>query len=486
MLRKNTLSLLILGLCAAMFGYMAWIRGNEALWNDEIYTLQYFVLKGLPSVLTDYHVPNNHILSNILHWGWLKLLGIQEIGSLLDHAWKIRIVSGLLSVGTLVVLYRCGQLIYSKFGGLIAVLLASSMLGFGSFAFQVRGYALSMLLMSVLMYSALKVIRQGYFSRGAWNTIAACTTLLLYSIPSNLYPIMAIGAMLLLVLGLKEKSAWIQVSTAFGAGAILAVALYWPVMDQVLNNDYVKSGKPLRAIHVKNLQIFLEHLGGWKLLTLPLLAWGAWVLQKDGHLRKYWWLLGGTVLLPFLISMLRGDEPPPRAFVVLLPVFVVLLTLIWSAATDKLAQKKELYSFLQVGGVAICIGSLWLADRDAKKEVANGMVERILLQSINYGYYQYYYKPNEEYDLFKQKYPGQTLIIETAEQHDMPVYLNHKQIKSVPLDSIYPMMEQQNTIFVSTRYPKNFIQNMEKMKGGWRCTYLQNQIRYPRIVVCKK
>ena len=85
MLRKNTLSLLILGLCAAMFGYMAWIRGNEALWNDEIYTLQYFVLKGLPSVLTDYHVPNNHILSNILHWGWLKLLGIQEIGSLLDH-----------------------------------------------------------------------------------------------------------------------------------------------------------------------------------------------------------------------------------------------------------------------------------------------------------------------------------------------------------------------------------------------------------------
>lgn len=483
--KSTTISAIIWVLSVAMFGYMAWIRFDEDLWNDEIYTLQYFVLKGLPTVLTDYHVPNNHILSNVLHWIWLKILGIQDIGEVLDHAWKIRIVPGLLSLVALGVMYRCGQLLH-KHGGLITVFIVCSMLGFGSFAFQVRGYAMSILLMSFLMYGCITVVKQGHFERKSWILVVASTLLLLYSIPSNLYPIVSVGIMLVLSLGFKQKSTWIQVSTAFGCAVIISIALYWPVLDQVLNNDYVKAGKPLRSIHVQNFSIFISHLIGWKFLLLPILAWGAWILSKDKVSYKIWWLLMGTILIPFIISMLRGDEPPPRSFVVLIPVLALLLTQTWSAALDQLSISSKYYNPLQVMGILVSLFAFWMAHREAQKQVANGMIERILLQSINYGYYQYYYKPNEEYNLFKQKYPDQTLVIERSEDHDMPVYLKHKQIKSVPLDSIYPMMENQNTLFVSTRYPKNFIQNMEKMKGGWKCFYLQPQIRYPRIIVCKK
>ncbi len=482
-----TADIALLFFCALLFGSMAWMHGNEALWNDEIYTLQYFVLKGLPTVLGDYHVPNNHILSNVLHWGWLRLLGIDTLDPLLDDAWKIRLLPGLLSAATLYVLYRCGRLLAGKTAGWAAVILLLTTLGFGNFAFQVRGYPLTMLLSTGLLYGALRVWRDGQCDWKSWAGMAAATTALLYTIPSNLYAAVAAGGVLTALATWKSPPLGLKVASAFAAGAVVALALYWPILHQVTHNEYVQTGKPLQAVHWQNLKTVLSHTLSWRLLLLPVVAWGCWLLRKDSAQRGALLLFAGVFILPFLISALRGDTPPPRSFLVTVPALLLFAAYGWQAALAGLSSQKTLVSGLAAGGILLCLFTYWHDYRDARRRIEKGMMQNMaFLQDINYNYYQFYYRPNEEYDLFKQKKDRPVLIVETAEDHDMPVYLKRKGIDFLPLDSIYTRLRTQNTLYVSTRYPRNFIQNLQKVDARWQCFYLQPEVRYPRIVVCQR
>lgn len=483
MVRFSTIQWLVLGLCVVLIGFQGWLRLNEALWNDEIYTLQQFVLKGLPTVLTDYHVPNNHVLSNIFHWLWLKLTGVSAIGPLLDNAFKIRLLPAVFSLVTLVFVFRAGRQLQGIPGGLAAVLILSSTLGFGHFAFQVRGYALSMMLMAILLDQSLRTYAEGRIHLQRGIILAALVAALLYTIPSNLYPVLALGGSLAGVLVMRSKQAALSVAAAWAGGAALSLLWYFPVLGQVFNNTYIEAGAPFRGVHIDNAMLFFRQAGGLKWLALPMLLWSAWKAQSDVRQRMIWFLLSGALFLPFVLSAIRGDEPPPRAWSVLLPVLALWLANGWQYAVSSINKWPLAWS---VAGVLICVVSFFRSYDDAKHQIEQGMVNVVLLQGLNYGYYQQYYDPNAEYNLFKQKYPNETLVIESAEEHDMPVYLEYKQIKHLPLDSIYNYMETHQTMYVSTRYPKNFIKNMEKMKGGWRCSYLQPSIRYPRVIVCQR
>jgi hypothetical protein len=105
---------------------------------------------------------------------------------------------------------------------------------------------------------------------------------------------------------------------------------------------------------------------------------------------------------------------------------------------------------------------------------------------LNHNYYQHYFNPNAEYDLFRKKFgTNQLLILESSEQHDMPVYLQHKQQAFVPLDAIGSYLQKRQKIYVSSNYAKAFMREMSKMKPSWNCRYMQNEPRLPRIIVCE-
>ena len=473
--------------CALLFGSMVWMHGLEALWNDEIYTLQFFVLKGLPSVLGDYHVPNNHILSNVLHWGWLRIMGISTLDPLLDNAWKIRILPGLLSIGTLYVLYRCGSLLAGKMAAWAAVIMLLTTLGFGNFAFQVRGYPLTMLLSALLFYGALRVLHFEKCDWKSWAGMASATAALLYTIPSNLYAVVATGALLTILTTWKSVPLGLKVASAFATGAVAAFTWYLPILDHVINSEYIQTGKPLQAVHFKNFKIVLSHIVSWRFLLLPMIVWGIWLIRKDRVQRSALIFFAGVFLLPFLISALRGDTPPPRSFLVLVPALTLFAAYAWQASIKGLQHKKNLDLLLIGASILVCLFTYWYDYHDARQRIEKGMMEnRAFLQNINCNYYQFYYCPNEEYDLFKQKKGQSTLVLHSAEAYDMPLYLKRKGINFVPMDSIYTRLANQNTLFVSTRYPRNFIQNLKKVDPRWQCSYLQPKVRYTRIIVCQK
>ncbi len=72
---------------------------NLDLWWDEVYSLDFFVFVLLKTVVTDYHLPNNHIFANLLNHIYVYSLGLDDI-SLLENPWKIRILMLVYAVIT--------------------------------------------------------------------------------------------------------------------------------------------------------------------------------------------------------------------------------------------------------------------------------------------------------------------------------------------------------------------------------------------------
>lgn len=473
-----------------LFAHAAWLHGNEDLWNDEIYSLRFFVFKGLSVVLTDYHVPNNHIFANVLHWLWVQLPGCGDMGALLDDAWRLRLLPGLLSAVTAGLLWQAASKNWGRHAGGIAVLLLLSGITFGNFAFQVRGYALSMLAGSGLLYGALNLFQKKHISFHVSVLVALSTAVLLYTIPSNLYFVLSVGAMALLTCNWREpigRAAALWFGGAMVAGALIAIAWYVPVLDRIFNNEYVAGSGAFRGEHFGNMATTLEHFFSWCWMLLLLLLPGWWfAVQEAGLRRRQAILLAGVFFLPFLFSALRGDNPPLRAFLVQLPAFVLLLTLGWISATDKIGMKSLWQRVAMVLPAIYCLLCYPYAVYKTRQTLEQGLDKLVRYQDLNYNYYQYLYAPNRELDLFRQKYASATLIIETSEPYDVPIYAQHKKVRAVPLDSIQKHIERDPVLYISTMYPRNFIREMQKLTPAWDCSYLQPEVRYPRIVVCRR
>jgi hypothetical protein len=478
-----------IALLSALALSAAWFHLNEALWNDEIYTLKYFVDRGLLTVLTDYHVPNNHIFANAGHWLWTRLTG--PLDALLDAPWHVRVWSALLSAGAVALTMRAAARSWGARAGWLAGLVLLSSLTFGNFAFQVRGYPLSLLLAAALLGLALRAVAGERIRAAEAGAAALLTAGLLYAIPSNLYYVVALG--MLTALGTGWHTAERRVSALWwagglAAGAVLTLAVYAPVLDAVLHNEYVEAGQGGTGMAGGQFAQTLAHFTGWRYLLLLPVAAGWWRLaagRVPDPQRRQLALLLGVVVVPFVLSALRADTPPLRAFLVQLPAFVLALTLGWSAALDAVAGAANRRALL-AAGVAICLTGYAYALYEVRDRLRLDFDTLAREQDLNYNYYEFWYAPEREFALFKQRFPGRTLVVETAEPHDIPEYLTHLDIRHVPLDSIMPYFERERTVYVSTRYPKNFIREVEKLTPRWECSYLQPETRYPRVVICQR
>ena len=125
------------------------------LWNDEIYTLKHFTFVPLMKTCTDYHVPNNHIFFNLVNNLYLRMTGIHSLDNLMDYPWVIRLVSLLYSLLSLFVMYLTGRKFFNRSTAYISVILLLTSIPFLNYATQVRGYGLSMLCFTAILYNVL-------------------------------------------------------------------------------------------------------------------------------------------------------------------------------------------------------------------------------------------------------------------------------------------------------------------------------------------
>jgi hypothetical protein len=206
---------LLIVLALYLVRVMSWAMAEY--WYDEVLTLYYFVLGGEEGsfwrIFRSYPMANNHMLCSALYWWWLRFL---NFGLLAEQLVRLpSIVCGGLGIALVICHWRrwLGTTL-AHIGGL---LLAISVVYTG-FAYQLRGYSLSMLLTTAALSAALELSRERPARWSPW-LFAACALLLPLTIPSNALVLAALG---LFLLGLLR---WQGVSWRRSAGRLLPFAL---------------------------------------------------------------------------------------------------------------------------------------------------------------------------------------------------------------------------------------------------------------------
>ncbi|MBR4517377.1 MAG: hypothetical protein IKO65_00080 [Victivallales bacterium] len=139
-----------LGFIAALSLYLVRVFpwATAQLWIDEVITLYNYAGAFHPgttlgSVFRNYTLANNHILSTAIYWLWLKAVPVFAPEILLRLP---SLVFGALTLAVIVFWWR--KWLGTSIAVLGAVVFAASPV-FPAFAYQIRGYSLSMLLAAV-------------------------------------------------------------------------------------------------------------------------------------------------------------------------------------------------------------------------------------------------------------------------------------------------------------------------------------------------
>jgi hypothetical protein len=461
-------------LLAFMFGYFIYLMApmlHADLWNDEIYTLEKFTLVPLYTTVTDYHVPNNHILYNIFDHFYLKLAGIKNLRQAMESVWLLRLPLLLLSLITLLLQYKTGKLAGGKVAGLLSAGILACSIPFQNFCEQVRGYPFSMFFDVLLVYNALVYII--YRRRINLLGILICSTAAVYTIPSNLYCVIALMAFLgveWLLKSIDEKrfdKDNFYPAIAAAMGIAVALLLYLPVLRQVFTNEYVRgsaqtamqlpaaSGKPENML----LIFYNEIIAGQVTLYITfifcsLLFFMLPLSAGQNKTGKVWKLILWQLITPVVMIVAQGQHPPDRVFAYLSPFVALLIGLTLAYVINALTN--GVTKWIAIGLLMIYL----IASCQQERRTIAVIMSRYLnteerSQDLRTNYYQHNFHPLRVTEYVEQHGGKKDIpvIIKWSEPHDMPEYLESFGIPNYSADSLDNLFATHKKIYWITLFP---------------------------------
>ncbi len=215
---------------------------NASISHDEAYTYNAFASGSLWTTLSDYHLPNNHILLSLLINITAKLIGNQP--------WVLRIPSLLVGVAMIPVVYLLARRLYSRETAILVAGMVAVFPKLVEYSSAARGYIL-------LEWIALTLLGLADYARTqknrfAWLLLAVFSALGFFTIPIMLFPFGAVFLWLFLSalfadVGQSYLSRFDFLKNWFwsGMGAVaLTVVLYAPILlkdaNLLLNNRFVR------------------------------------------------------------------------------------------------------------------------------------------------------------------------------------------------------------------------------------------------------
>ncbi|QNH63976.1 hypothetical protein [Hymenobacter sediminicola] len=284
--------------------------------TDEAASFDYFIHEGPVAISSFYPIPNNHLLFNFLCWPFSLLSTNLHL--------VMRLPTLLAATASTGVAY----LLLTRSIGFRGATLGIGLFGFSPlglyYAVAGRGYFLQLALLLAAFFAALALWRQPAGRRLAWVVFIGTGILGLYTIPTFVYPLVALGAGLLL--GFINQRRWLDVGRlAFATAAIgtTAVLLYSPIivvsgLPQLLGNHYVArlSAAIFWPHYTGYLHVLADTLAGGENLGLaavgtigvavPLLWW------RQPLLRPIVALTALLLLVPVVLMALQQVLVPER------------------------------------------------------------------------------------------------------------------------------------------------------------------------------
>ncbi len=325
---------------------LQWWHLRLDFWNDELYTLERFVCQPFGTAAIDYRSTNNHVLFSLLAKCWAFCCGLDSYADAVMHPIVLRLLPLAFSSMAIFWTYKLGYAIASRLGGVMAGLILITTIPFWNYGAQMRGYGLSMCLFAALCNAIYVAINR----RPPLVPIALLSCALLYTLPSNIYFLIAISFCLIIWAALKQgetRQRALQIMSSVIAGALLGALLYWPLLPQMRQLPIFASGtagKSFEALRERLPVVAYHFLSARYLLILPVFVFLI-VLRHE----RWRWLFGVAVifLLPFLLADVRGNSTPYRVFLTGLPVIAVAIGVAVTKAVALLRSK-----WLQYGTTA--------------------------------------------------------------------------------------------------------------------------------------
>lgn len=489
----NLITLEKIGLLLVFISFY-WIQKdhlNLDFWNDEIYTLKHFVFAPITTTLSDYHVPNNHIFFNLINNIYLKIIGVENLYDLMGNPFLIRLLPFFYSAVTLFYVYIFGKKFFNPTVGFLSVTILLSSISFFNFGLQLRGYSLSMMLLTMLAFYSINYLNKKNNRDAGFMIILSC--LAFYTVPVNIYPILGgflfffTKGLLLKFKRLKIKSLdYFKISTFLIIGLFIGFIFYLPMFRQVFFNEYVISQK------LFNLEVFEKLLPdvwrfflGKKIGINILLGIGilSAFFMKKSYLRKdanvMLWIV---FFAPFFISFVRGEYIPDRALSMLIPIFSLLVGIgIYSAI--QVIPKNQKFSFILT--IPIVIYCFYIFDKDVKR-VDAWLSEALQIshraQNLENNYYLSYFRPLNDIQYFMENHykDSEKIVVYDCEPHGFYNYLDKYQIEYIiPRDmDEYLKTKKPNEVFMVARFPNEFRNHISQNHPYYEVEQLRPDLSY--------
>lgn len=307
---------------------------NASISHDEAYTYNAFASGSLWTTISDYHLPNNHILLSLLINLTAKLLGNQP--------WTLRIPSLLAGVAMIPVVYLVARRLYSRETAILAAGMTAVFPKLIEYSSAARGYILLELISLALL--GLADYARMTKNRFAWTLLAVFSALGFFTIPIMLFPFGAIFLWLFLSalvadVGDAYASRFDFLKDWFWSGmgaAALTLLLYAPILLKdaglLLSNRFVRplvwEGYPF---------LILERLlDTWRQWTANIPEWLVLVgvIGLAFSLVLHWWIARHKVpaqaaFVLWIVAVLAVKRPnaEPKVW-----SFLMAFLLMWAAA----------------------------------------------------------------------------------------------------------------------------------------------------------
>lgn len=307
------------GLWLALLLARLWQLTANPLGPDEVASFDYFVGEGPRAIASFYPFPNNHPLFSLACW---------PLTALTD---SVPLAMRLPSLLAATVSTTITGLLLTRRVGFVAATLGTALFSFAPlglyYAAAGRGYVVQLTLVQAAFFAVLALLRHSGPVRVAWAVLGVAAVAGLYTIPTFVYPLVALAAGLLG--SFARAGRWADVGRLALLGAAVAAStglLYAPVVvvsgwEQLIGNRYVA---PLPVAEfwgwfAGHLHTQADLLAGGPWLgvagAIGLALVGPWLWRTQPAQRPVWALTGLLLVVP--VVLLAGQQVLPPARVLL-------------------------------------------------------------------------------------------------------------------------------------------------------------------------
>lgn len=350
--------------------WIIWGYANAELYYDEAYTIHEYISRGWERITTYYDEPNNHVFFNVLSYVWFKIFGIRSV---VDNTNVMRALPFLLTAGSFAALFSLTRMVKGSTGAIISVILLASCIPYFSYSLRLRGYILAAVLQLLFLSSFLKYLRsldQPRINHAHGVLASILAALQLYTLPTMAAPLLAEGLFTLVWCSRKflrgngtDRFRWIGPPVFLAMGALLALALYAPMLEDLLRvymgGDYGARPAETGEFWLETLPALMTDLPGGPLAAAGI-SFSIWVgiSRPDETTLPVLFVAAGTVGAAILVGM-SGWAAPIRSFIPYMPglafLFAVAIARI-TCASESDGRFSWAWALLLAGQVNLLIG----------------------------------------------------------------------------------------------------------------------------------